>query len=144
LLHSMEMEHALLEAVLVPLSEEEITRPMRIGEWAIKDILTHITWWERRQLRLLRGEPDLANLGDGNAQAEVQRINARTYAENHERPLADVRAAFSSSYEEIHQAITEMPEEALADQDRYNDIAGDTFRHYAEHREAIHAWLDQE
>src|SRR5437867_9147809 len=51
LLHSIQEERARLEATLARLTGEQILAPGADGPWSVKDILVHISYWERDLLR---------------------------------------------------------------------------------------------
>ena len=71
----------------------------------------------------------------------TNRANAEVFATNRDRPLADVRAAFDASYKELLATLAALPEQRLADDEAYQAIGSDTFRHYPEHTEMLRAWL---
>ena len=85
LLEWITASRAELDAVIAPLSDAQMTAPGAEGELSVKDLLAHVSWWERRTLRALayaaRGEapPKLAAEGEG--EAGVNRVNAETFAD---------------------------------------------------------------
>src|SRR5690348_17195004 len=93
-------EHAQLEALLGQIAEADQTRSGVTGTWSVKDHLAHLTWWEQRVIRMLGGAPDPIDAIPGGEKSEDD-INAYVYAQNRERPLAEVRAAFDASYREM-------------------------------------------
>ena len=89
LLDQIRSEQGLLEAALSRLSHAQMLLPGVDGEWSVKDVLAHISTWERWMIRwtnsLLRGErPDTPEAWD------VDRMNAETFARVKEFALADV------------------------------------------------------
>ena len=135
--------HAELVVALDQLTPEEMTAPGVNGEWTVKDMLAHITWWEQHLLRRLRSGRD--EVYDGVTEREEGRrrtdaANARTYAENRDRPLEDVLADFRASYAETLAYLEAMPEEELARPDVAEPVGFDTYDHYAEHIQMLQAW----
>jgi hypothetical protein len=133
----MRAEHGRLEALLANFSDEELVQPGRFGEWAVKDVLAHITFWERRLIAYVNGATESLIQPDEDEQAAIDRINAGVLAANRDRPLAEVRAAFDASYQETLALAESLSAEDLADEALYGLLAGDTFEHYREHIEML-------
>ena len=133
----MRAEHARLEALLAGVSDVELVRPGAFGEWSVKDMLAHITFWEQRLIAYLNGARESLIQPGEDEQVAIDRINADVLAANRERPLAEVRAAFDASYQEALELAESLSAEDLADEVLYNLLAGDTFEHYREHLEML-------
>ena len=146
--------HAELDAVIAPLTAEQMVAPGAEGALSVKDLLAHVSWWERRTLRALayaaRGEapPKLAAEGEG--EAGVNRVNAETFAANRDRSLADVHAEYTRSGRDLLVALDGYSEADLFDEGSFTRIlefpvlyliAGDTYLHYPDHVASIRAWL---
>ena len=60
LLNTIQTERTRFEALLAPLSEEQLCSPTLDGGWSIKDIMAHVAEWElicaRWLEEFLRGE----------------------------------------------------------------------------------------
>ncbi|MCJ7584345.1 MAG: ClbS/DfsB family four-helix bundle protein [Anaerolineales bacterium] len=151
LLIAIRAERKALEEVLAALTYDQMLQPGASGEWTVKDALAHISAWERRMLSWigshLRGEaPDVPLPWD------VERMNAETYAQVKDRPLAEVLEEFRRSYREALTLAESLSEEQL--QTAYTDtwpmgplwlgVAANTDWHYKEHRKDIEAWLKQQ
>lgn len=151
LLIAIRAERKALEEVLAALTHDQMLQPSASGEWTVKDALAHISAWERRMLSWigshLRGEaPDVPLPWD------VERMNAETYAQVKDRPLAEVLEEFRRSYREALTLAESLSEEQL--QTAYTDtwpmgplwlgVAANTDWHYKEHRKDIEAWLKQQ
>ena len=145
-----------LDAIIAPLSEEQMTAPGAEGELSIKDLLAHVSWWERRTLRALayaaRGEapPKLAAEGEG--ESGVNQVNAETFAANRARTLDDVRAEYAQSGRDLLAALKGYSEADLFDEEGFTRIlefpalyliAGDTYMHYPDHVASIRDWLNE-
>ena len=97
LLVHIRAERDFLEETLSRLTPEQMLAPGVDGEWSVKDILAHIVAWEQRMIRWigshLRGEPP-----DVPLPWDVERMNAETYAQVKDKPLAGVLEEFHQSY----------------------------------------------
>ena len=132
--------HEQLVALLAPLGDDAMTHPIGGGEWSVKDHLAHMTWWEQRIIRTLRdGAPDLAETLPNVDITDTDQINAAIFAANRDRPLADVRAAFDASYEEMLTLIETLPDDTVVK--RYDWLDGNAGGHYAEHLRMLRTQL---
>jgi len=151
LLDRIQTGYQQLEVLLAPLSEAQMTTPTVNGTWSVKDNLAHLTIWQGYLLQQLQGilttkEPPAFMPG----LSTEDEINEQIYHENKDRPLADVLAAFRSSYQDILGAVQVMNEEALNAPSPWSTsgtpiwpfIAGNTYGHYEEHGGNIRRWLE--
>ncbi len=144
-----------LDAVIAPLSDAQMVMPGAEAALSVKDLLAHVSWWERRTLRALdyaaRGEapPKLAAEGEG--EAGIDRVNAETFVANRERTLAEVRAEYVQSGRDLLSALAGYSEADLFNEDGLTRflgfpawylIAGDTYMHYPDHVASIRGWLN--
>lgn len=112
-------------------------------EWNRKDVVAHLEAWERRVVELLE------RLRDGGPAAdhiETDELNARFFARDRDRPLADVRAGERDAYERMLAAVAGASDEELFDGSHFGwtegDPLADWFRgngdeHYEEHLEQL-------
>jgi hypothetical protein len=157
LLEWIAASRAELDAVIAPLTDAQMVAPGAEGALSVKDLLAHVSWWERRTLRALdfaaRGEkpPKLAAEGEG--EAGVNRVNAETFTTNRDRSLDDVRAEYARSGRDLLAALDGCSEADLFDEEGFTRIlefsalyliAGDTYMHYPDHVASIRAWLEAE
>jgi len=143
-------ERKRLEEVLAALTPDQMLQPGACGEWTVKDVLAHISAWERRMLSWtgshLRGEPPAVPLP-----WDVERMNAETYAQVKDKSLAEVLEEFRQSYRASLALAESLSEGQL--QTTYTDtwpmcplwmgVAANTNWHYKEHRETILTWLNK-
>ena len=147
LLKAIQKGRSEFEAALARLSPEQMAAPGAMGEWSVKDILGHIGMWESRLVTILyaieRGAtpPQAVHI-----QAEVDKVNAESYAEQRDRPLDRVLADFHGVHKQLLKRLDAVKESDLFDPKRFKWmegeplaklVAGDTFEHYAEHRPAM-------
>jgi hypothetical protein len=148
LLAQIRAERDLLEKTLASLTLEQMLQPGASGAWTVKDVLAHISASERCMIRWtgshLRGEPP-----EVPQPWDVERMNADTYAQVKDKPLAEVLEEFRASYRDSLALVESLSEEQL--QTEYTDtwpmgtlwtgVAANMNWHYKEHREAIEAGL---
>jgi hypothetical protein len=151
LLQRIRSEHERLEATLSRLSPEQWLQPNVEGAWSPKDTIAHLSAWEGRVVRwsgeALGGQVPELPVGE----QVVDQINAQIYADNRERPLAEVRAEFDSSHSQVLRAVEDTAEadmsrtglfEAWGDIPLWKFFSILTWQHYEMHHQPIRAWLE--
>ncbi len=133
--------HRELEEVLVGIPPERMTQPGVNGDWTVKDVLAHITWWEQHLLMRLRTGQDDVYLPNVDPREATRAANAEVFAASRQRSLDDVRATFKASYQELLAELETLSVERAAQDEIYEAIGSDTFEHYREHTEMLRAWL---
>jgi hypothetical protein len=128
------------------------------GDWSMKDIVAHLTGWNRNLVARLqaaqRGEPEPPPPWPANLQTEDE-INAWIYETNRHRSVREVLSETHQVFQQLLAAI-----EALRDDVRIeriepayhlvwvNDqrfLAGEFFDHFRDdHEPDIRAWLARE
>ena len=152
------------ESVLAGLTPQQMTTPGVVGEWSVKDIVTHVRAWEGYAANQLgaaaRGETPDRRLGFAPQaipaellQADDDPVNAWIYEQHRHRPVEDILAEERQAYQDLLAAVEELPEDALL-QPRYFTWAGDapllnrltnnTVHHYPEHSASIRDWLESQ
>jgi hypothetical protein len=160
LLHGLRDEEAQWQALLNEIGEDHMTQPGVEGEWSIKDIIAHLTFWRTRTVgrfqAALRHEPTPAapwpaqveTEEDGDARDDA--INAWNYAATRDRPLADVLRDSHDVFEQLYATLDGFTADELADPARFPwleasdfPLTGATFfGHFHEEHEAdMRAWL---
>lgn len=150
LLERMQAAYAHFEALLTPLSEEQMTTAGVNGQWSVKDNLAHLTAWHEYLLGNLRGvvagrelpstAPDLPSEDE---------INEYYYQKYKDLPLSEAQTAFHTSYQRIRETVQSMSDEMLngpfpnskSGNPVWPLIVGNTVEHYEEHGATIQNWL---
>jgi uncharacterized protein (TIGR03083 family) len=149
LLEAIQKERAAFEAAWAGLTPEQMTAPGVMGEWSVKDILGHVAMWESRLVTILYSIEREVAPKMLHGQAEVDKVNAESFAEQRERPLDRVLADFHAVHAQLIKRLDLLKERDLSAAKRFEWmegepleklVAGDTFEHYAEHRPAMEAW----
>jgi hypothetical protein len=149
LLSRIHTERNRLEEMIASLTPAQMLVPGVDGEWTVKDVLAHISAWERWMIRwtnnLLQDEkPETPELWD------VERMNEEIYARVKNIPFAEVLEEFSLSYRDSLTLIENLSEDQL--QAIYLDtwplgplwerIIDNTASHYSDHCRDIQKWLE--
>ena len=154
-LDSIEREWDALQKVLSGLNADQMAT---LGEegWSTKDELAHLAAWARGLAALVRKQRRYPPMGLPEDAAPntlgIEGMNQIIYERNRDMPLDDVLEELQAAHRDAIAAVAELGDEDLLrpfddfqPQDRRPDghipilwlIAGNTYGHYAEHRETI-------
>jgi len=153
LIQNLRTAHAQLSDAIDGLSEDQLTRPGVVDRWSVKDLIAHLTYWERRAAFLLESAIDGYQEEDDIWKAgSVDEQNERNFNDNQARPLAAVLGDSHAILQTLISLIESLPEESLADTSRFGwsqdetlgeRIAGETYEHIREdHWSDLQAGLD--
>ena len=149
MLAEFEQEWVNIERICASLSQAEMVAPGAEGEWSVKDILCHISAWEKYLLdrlgMVMTGQaPNYASMKSWD---DVHHFNAQVYKENKERLLNSVIIEFRSLYRGVMTVLEALSEEQLNEPYAYDFpdddinllqlVRANTCEHYREHRMAI-------
>jgi hypothetical protein len=141
LLARIRLGRAQFESALAQFSDDQLLDPNLPGGWSVKDLIAHIGFWEQhtalRFSALLRGvePPDEALSQD--------ELNARVYAQNQHKPLAEVRLQEHAAYAQLLLLVENALDDELFDPRRFvwtegkpfaEWIENNTYGHYEEHQ----------
>ena len=153
LIAEIHREWGLLEALLNGLSEAQMTAPNVLDSWSVKDMLAHLSYWEKVLLDRL-GSALSGGAGQYPpilSEEDVHCVNAQVFAESQGRPFSAVLLEFRNLYTGVLTVVEALDETFLThpmplDYPLDNLIAHEIIRantsdHYQEHRLALEAWL---
>ena len=139
-----------LEDSLKGLTDADMVESAKPGEWSVKDILAHVTAWEKSLQEWyekgLRGEKQV--MPDWEMPGIIDIINQQIYERSEKRPLGEVLAELHDSYEHVLKTVEEIPESDMFVPARYDwlgrytladYIMANTGGHYMEHVAMIDA-----
>jgi hypothetical protein len=139
-----------LEDRIEGMSPQQLTRDRAMDGLSLKDIVAHITAWERRLVDAIetwqRGETP-AWPEPGATLADVDRINDRDFAAHRDRALDDVLAEAAVSFARTMALIDSLADiDIVEPNEAFNIplsliIRANTDEHYLEHVAQIDAWL---
>jgi hypothetical protein len=158
-LDTMRSERERWEALLAEVGELRMERPGVAGDWSVRDVVVHVTAYERGLVEWLeaasRGESAEFPVLD---HPDVEYRNAAILRENQGRPLEDVLLEAKQVFQRLLQLVRALSEEELTDPEHtewfvkprwkesrpiWKCIADDSYRHCQQHIPDIRAWLDQ-
>jgi len=137
---SLDAERARWDAALAQVDETRLSQMPAAGTWNIKDLVAHVTWFEREMVNLLR-ERTLAGSDLWNLPQDER--NAAIYAQSCDRPPGEVLEEARRVYAELRELLTSVTNEDLTDPGRFRDmppawvpwrvLAENTYEHYRDH-----------
>lgn len=149
LLAELVKEWANIERICAGLSDADMVTPGVEGDWSVKDILCHLSAWEKYLLDrlgyvLTRQRPIYPSMTSWD---DVHRFNAQVYAENKDRPLNSAIIEFRNLYHGVMTVLEAMDDDQLNQPYSYDFpddnitllqlIRANTYEHYREHCHAI-------
>lgn len=146
-LHAVRSEWERWQAALDAVGGERMEQPA-IGEWAIKDVIAHVTWHEREMLQVIR---ERVFAGSELWELPTGRRNEAIYRQNCGRSLADVWADAATVHAHFIDALEQLPEEHYGNPARFRDMPADwipwqifaqnSYEHYRDHTNDVRVWL---
>jgi hypothetical protein len=127
------------------LSDEQLAEPGVTGDWSVKDILAHVTWWEEEALKhlpyiLAGGRPPRYSVTYGGIDA----FNAQMTELKRQLSLSEVRIQQEQTHSGLLQYLEEVPEEQFVSETRFRRrLRLDTYSHYPIHTLAIRDWRER-
>ena len=121
------------------------------GTWSVKEIVAHLTWYERA---VVDGARQVMSGGaftrPGADAGGMDERNARIAAESRARPAADVLAEADEVFRQLLQVIGACPDNLLNDAKLlglpddippWMRVANNSYAHYRQHAQSIQTWL---
>ena len=161
-LGNIEREWDALQKVLSGLNADQMTTAGEEG-WSTKDELAHLAAWARGLAALVRKQRRYPPMGLPEDAAPntfgIERMNQTIYERNRDLPLDEVLAELQAAHRDALAAVSKLSDDDLLrpyddfqPQDNRPDghtpilwrIAGNTYGHYAEHRETIERQWSEE
>jgi hypothetical protein len=147
LLEQMEKARSELRGSYQGLPDEQMTRLGAVGEWSVKDVLSHVASWDEVMLpdlaRIARGEtPALASVDLESASFDA--ANAAIMSQRRELPLAQVLRDLDIDRADVMAAVGRVPDSALAEGQFGRILIQITAAHDKEHAAGIYEWRRKE
>ena len=124
------------------LSADQMLVPGVTGDWCVKDIAAHVTWWEEECLKYLPviiegGHPPRYSVTYGGIDA----FNAQMTEIKRRLSLDGVMDEFNLTHQRLLTYLETVPEEQFTRETRFGRrLKYDTLLHYPEHAESIREW----
>jgi hypothetical protein len=147
LLAELEKGRSELRASYQGLPDEQMTRSEAVGEWSVKDVLSHVASWDEVMLadleRIARGDtPALASVDLESANYDA--ANAVIMSQRRDLPLNQVVRGLDADRAEVVAAVGRLPVAALAEGQFGRLLIQITAAHDLEHAASILEWRRRE
>jgi hypothetical protein len=141
LLNQAAREYKAFHESLQGLNEEQLNA-VWLGTWSIKDIVAHITGWQRELdpalERLARGERPVP---EGVSYEDVDAWNAKFAAARRGAEAADLLLELDKSHERFMHLADAIPDARFQpNRTAYKMVDLNSAHHYKEHGDQIRAW----
>lgn len=142
LLERLDSAWADFENSYAGLTPAQLMIPRVTGEWSLRDIIAHVTWWEQEALKTL----PVIRRGGRNARYSVtyggiDAFNAMMTVQRSGLTLAEVLDDHDRVHAELIEYVTAAPEELYVRESRFRRrLRFDTYEHYPVHSRAIREW----
>jgi len=146
------------EGFLEQIGPERMDEPGVNGQWSMKDIVAHLTGWNRRLVASLqaaqRGESEPPPPWPAHLESEDE-INAWIYESNRDRPVREVLDETQQIFQQLLAVIEGLPEDVQIEQVHKQGrvfhlawlgdkrfLVGEFFDHFHDdHEPDVRAWL---
>jgi hypothetical protein len=145
LLKRLDQEWMTFKASYAGLSDSRLLEPGVTGNWSVRDIIAHVSWWEEEALAhlpliLSGGRPPRYSVKYGGIDA----FNALMTERRQGLSLAEVLRQQSDTHRRLVDHLQGVPEEQFTDETRFRHrLRLDTYSHYPKHAKAIRAWREE-
>jgi hypothetical protein len=145
LLQRLDQAWQAFRASYAGLSDAQLVEPGVTGDWSVKDLIAHVTWWEEEALthlpEILGGiRPPRYSTQYGGIDA----FNAQMAELKRHLSLAEVLRQMEDTHLRLVVYLREVPEEHFVQESRFRRrVRLDTYSHYPIHAQAIGAWRAQ-
>jgi hypothetical protein len=142
LLDKLEQEWTAFEESYAGLTDEQMMEPGVTGDWSVKDLIAHVTWWEEETLKslpqILQGDrlPRYSVLYGG-----IDAFNALMTEKKRGLAVSEVLRQFEETHLRLMAYLQSVPEEQFRSETRFRRrLRLDTYGHYPSHAQAIREW----
>jgi hypothetical protein len=139
------------QRLLSELPEGSLERSGGAKDWNIKDLIAHITWYEREMVELLR---DRRLEGSEWWRHSNEKRNQLIYAANRDLQLVEVLGEAEQVHKELVGELERLEDEDLHDPKRFAGmpqdwipwkiIADNTYQHYQAHIPFLAEWMQED
>src|SRR5215212_5560803 len=142
LLNRLDIGWTAFEASYAGLSDSRLTEPGVAGDWSVRDVIAHVTWWEEEALRHLPlivagGRPPRYSVAYGGIDA----FNALMAERKRDLALTDILTLQDDTHQRLIDFIQAVPEDQFTRETRFRRrLRLDTYSHYPIHTRAIQEW----
>lgn len=144
LLKHLDRAWSAFKASYAGLPESRLLEAGVTGDWSVRDIIAHVTWWEEEALEhlplILRGgRPPRYSVKYGGIDA----FNAVMTKRKEGLTLAEVLTEQSDTHRRLLEYLERVPDDQLTGETRFRRrLRLDTYGHYPKHAKAIRGWRE--
>jgi hypothetical protein len=127
------------------LTDAQMLEPGVTGDWSVRDLLAHVSWWEEEAVKhlplILSGKrpPRYSVLYGG-----IDAFNAMRRDQKLSLSLIEVRKEAAETHQRLVEYINSVPEEQIVLEERFQRrLRLDTYSHYPIHARVIRAWRER-
>jgi len=142
------------DTLMAAVGEERMTEPGATGDWSVKDVIAHLTsydrWFVKASEAYFRGELPPR---DGTEGMSFEERNQFRHQQAQRRPLAEVLAESREVFQRLLEMVEAHAEDFLTQPQQFEGmpepilvwklLEGDGYAHYRDHMPSIRAWLEQ-
>jgi len=127
------------------LSDKQLVEPGVTGEWSVRDIIAHVTWWDEEALKhlpaVLAGKP-LPRYS--RTYGGIDAFNALTVGRKRALSVVDVLRARDDTHHRLVELVQHASPALLEGPTRFRHrLRLDTYAHYPHHTGPIREWRVQ-
>lgn len=135
------------DRTITGIPRQEMTAPGFCGSWSVKDVIAHITWYEREMINVLQTR---TFAGSSLWELPVDERNAAIFRENKDRNLVAVLEDANATFDVLMTLLDSLTDAELSDPASFPGmpldwqpwqvIASNTYEHYEDHTAQAEAW----
>ena len=148
LIDIFQSERSNWEALLEQIDQDRLTLPGVAGEWSVKDIIAHITWFEREMIGMIK---DHAMEGSDLWNLPTDERNKAIYEEYRELSLSQATEESAQVFQQLQDLLPTLSDEDLTSPENFlhmphewqpvDIIAQNTYEHYQQHIPDLERWI---
>ena len=123
IIEAAQKERVALEQLLAEMTPEQMAQPNLIGEWAVKDVLSHLFEWEGMVINWyeagVKGKTPAVPSEKYNW-GQLPQLNHAIFLKHRDKSLTEIQKSFKASYKKIMKTIQSIPEKELFTRRHYN------------------------
>ncbi len=150
-LAALQTQRAEWDVLLDQMDPARMDEPGVEGDYSAKDIIAHVTWYERETLNIIQTH---ILIGSPHWDLPTQdERNAAIYADIRYIPAAEVLVQSRQVYQQLWAAAQTLTDEDLNDASRFKEmppdwspgevLASNCYEHYQQHFDTLRTWLNK-
>lgn len=144
-LKNVDQAWAELELSYAGLPDPQLAEPGVTGDWAVKDVLAHVTTWEAEALKYL---PDILAGGRpprySTRYGGIDAFNAQITDQKRGLSTPEVQQQQAETHRRLLDFIQSAPEEQFTRETRFRHrLRLETYSHYTLHANMIRGWRER-